>query len=165
MKSSSDSNKFLPPIIGGLIIIPTFLAQHATAIIVIEKAKYKILRNVRDSLVQWKPPAHILKNIYGYFPDFFVIFFDSWIFFQRKNFFFEYPCPSLSISFLLNSNSNSPYFESKVPFCNDRSLNVNRGPSSANPHRFSFLNIQELHLSVRRPWTYLNWYRCCLKNI
>ena len=43
---------FLPPIIGGLIIIPTFLAQHATAIIVIEKAKYNIFRNVSDSLVQ-----------------------------------------------------------------------------------------------------------------
>ena len=52
---------------GGLIIIPTFLAQHATAIIVIEKAKYNIFRNVNESLVQWKPPAHILKNIYGYF--------------------------------------------------------------------------------------------------
>ena len=61
---------------------------------------------------------------------------------QRKNFFFEYPCPSLSISFRLSSNSNSPYFESKVPFCNDRSLNVNRGPSSANPQRFSFLKIE-----------------------
>ena len=120
MRSSSDSNKFLPPIIGGLIIIPTFLAQHATAIIVIEKAKYNIFRNVSDSLVQWKPPAHILKNIYGYFPAFVSIFFRLVnFFFQRKNFFFEYPCPSLSISFLLNSNSNSPYFESKVPFCID----------------------------------------------
>ena len=38
----------------------------------------------------------------------------------------------MSISFLLSSNSNSPYFESNVPFCNDRRRRVNRGPSSHN---------------------------------
>ena len=38
-------------------------------------------------------------------------------------------------------HSYSPYNESNVPFCNDLSFNVNRGPSSCKPVFFAFLNI------------------------
>lgn len=39
------------------------------------------------------------------------------------------------------THSYSPNFESKVPFCRDRSLSVKRGPSSWMPTFFSFLKI------------------------
>lgn len=46
-----------------------------------------------------------------------------------------------SISWRFITHSYSPYFESNVPFCRDRSLRVKRGPSSWIPTFFSFLKM------------------------
>lgn len=40
-----------------------------------------------------------------------------------------------------STHSYSPYLESKVPFCSERSLSVKRGPSSWMPTFFSFLKM------------------------
>lgn len=54
------------------------------------------------------------------------------------------------------THSYSPYFESNVPFCRDRSLRVKRGPSSWIPTFFSFLKMYLSQMIFRDLFSLLN---------
>lgn len=83
--------------------------------------------------------------------------------YQRKNF-----RRLVSISCRLCTHSYSPYLESNVPFCKDRSFKVNLGPNSCKPHFFWFLNWYLWYLKkMKSLWLWkvttlrpVNWGSC-----